>query len=381
MSLSPLELVFWSAAVLGVLLAASALRSVVALRLLPRQSGVTSRPRVTVVVAARDEEVRVETTVRGLLAQEGVELDVVVVDDRSADRTGDILRRLAADDPRLSVVRVDVLPDGWLGKCHACYVGADGAAGEWVLFTDADIWLTPDVVARAVTAAEAERADHITLWPGVRRATFLGSVSQLLFGLGMGRRALAVNHDVPGAHLGVGAFNLVRAAAYRAVGGYEALQMEVVDDLRLGLLLRRGGFRSRVYYAPRDVDADWCPDALGMLKGLEKNHFAATDYRLSRVLVGGGLLGGFWAAAVIGPWTGTPAGLAAGLALLSLAVPAAVAARRLGWPVAAAPLVPLFLPMLVACLLNSAVTTLWRGGVRWRDTFYPLAALRAGVVR
>ncbi len=376
------ESVFWVVAGLGVLLALIALRAVVALRLLPRSSDTSLLPRVTVVVAARDEEARVETTVRRLLAQEGVPpLDVVAVDDRSVDGTGDILRRLAADDPRLRVIRVDALPDGWLGKCHACRVGADRAVGEWLLFTDADIWLEPDVLARAVARAEAEGADHVTLVPGVRRATFLGAVGQLIFNVGMARRALCVNRDAAGAFLGIGAFNLVRTAAYRAIGGHAPLRMEVVDDLKLGLLLRRGGFRSRVYFAPRDADADWCPSALGLIRGLEKNHFAAAGYRLSRVLPGAAVLAAFWGVGVVGPWTCTAAGVAAGVGLMSLAVPAAVAAVRLGRPVAAAVLVPLFLPVLAASLLNSAARTLSRGGVRWRDTFYPLAALRAGLVR
>jgi hypothetical protein len=232
-----------------------------------------------------------------------------------------------------------------------------------------------------VGQAGVEGADHVTLVPGVRRATFLGSVCQLLFSLGMARRAARVNRDDPAAHLGIGAFNLVRAEAYRAIGGHAPLRMEVVDDIKLGLLLRRAGRRTRVYFAPRDADADWCADAMGMVKGLEKNHFAVTGYRLSRVLPGVSLLMAFWGLAVAGPAVGTVAGFAAGLGLMALAVPAAVAAVRLRWPVAAAPLVPLFLPVLAVSLLNSAVVTLRRGGVRWRDTFYPLSALRAGCVR
>src|SRR5690348_14563485 len=77
----------------------------------------------SVVIAARDEQMRVEQTVRHLLAQVGVELEIIVVDDRSADGTSEILNRLAKDDARLQVKRVDALPEGWLGKCHACRVG------------------------------------------------------------------------------------------------------------------------------------------------------------------------------------------------------------------------------------------------------------------
>jgi cellulose synthase/poly-beta-1,6-N-acetylglucosamine synthase-like glycosyltransferase len=96
--------------------------------------------RCSIVVAARDEEARIEQTVRHLLAQRGVEIELVVVDDRSSDRTGEILHRLATEDARVQVKAVDTLPDGWLGKCHACHLGASTTTGEWILFTDGDCW-------------------------------------------------------------------------------------------------------------------------------------------------------------------------------------------------------------------------------------------------
>ena len=102
-------------------------RRLPALEKLPTAEG---RVQCSVVIAARDEEARIEQTLRHLLAQRGVEAEVIVVDDRSTDRTGEILRRLAKEDARLQVQRVDVLPEGWLGKCHACHVGASARSEE-----------------------------------------------------------------------------------------------------------------------------------------------------------------------------------------------------------------------------------------------------------
>jgi cellulose synthase/poly-beta-1,6-N-acetylglucosamine synthase-like glycosyltransferase len=110
------------------------------------QSG--KKVRCSVVIAARDEETRIEQTLRRLLAQQAVEAEFIVVDDRSRDRTGEILQRLAQEDSRVKVKRVDVLPEGWLGKCHACHIGASAAAGDWILCTDADCWLKPDTITR-----------------------------------------------------------------------------------------------------------------------------------------------------------------------------------------------------------------------------------------
>src|SRR5437870_13530146 len=112
-------------------------------------SSAEARVRCSVVIAARNEEERIEETIRHLLAQRGVEAEFIIVDDRSTDRTGEILRRLAQEDARVRIKRVEVLPNGWLGRCHACHLCATLATGEWVLFMGADCWFEPDCIARA----------------------------------------------------------------------------------------------------------------------------------------------------------------------------------------------------------------------------------------
>jgi hypothetical protein len=335
----------------------------------------------SVILAARDEETRIETTVRRLLAQEGVRLEVIVVDDRSQDGTGEILRRLGKEDARLKVMRVELLPEGWLGKCHACHVGAGAASGDWILFTDADCWLQPDVIARALRVADGERADHITLTPGVAPESAGGRAWHLAFLLTMADWISGVNRDRPQRFLGLGAFNFVRAAAYRECGGYEALRLTVLDDVKLGLLLRRAGKRTRAFIGGNDAECHWGATAPAMVKVMEKNYFAALEYRTGLALglgIGGTL---FWGAALVGPFTGATAGITAGVALLSLALPAGILACRLGWSRSAAILAPFIYPALFYAVLNSAFVTLRQGGVRWRDTFYPLEALRAGTLR
>jgi hypothetical protein len=340
-----------------------------------------SPPHVSVVIAARDEEGRIETTVRQLLAQEGVSLEIIAVDDRSTDRTGEIFRRVAAEDSRLKVVRVDTLPEGWLGKCHALHVGTQAATGEWLLFTDGDVWMKPDVIARAVTAARAERIDHVCLIFGMSHGTLAGQACYLIATMSLARQAARLTNSPPGGYMGIGAFNLVLAAAYREVGGHAPLRLTVCDDWMLGLLLRRNGKSTRGFLAGTDVEADWFATPLGMVRALEKNYFAARDYRLGRVLVAVPLFLLLWTAGLIGPWTGTVAGAAAGLAMLSISLPAAALASRLRLPFRAAALVPFVFPVLVLVMANSAYRTLRQGGIRWRGTFYPLDLLRTGNYR
>jgi glycosyltransferase involved in cell wall biosynthesis len=280
-------LFFAAVAVVWLALTVTTLRGVRAVKTLPPlpAAAAESRPRVTVIVAARNEEARIETTVRRLVTQRGVELEVCAVDDRSTDRTGEILRRVAAEDARLKVRRVDALPAGWLGKCHACHLGAQAASGEWLLFTDGDVWMKLDVIARAVAAARAEGADHVCLLIGMSHGTLAGQACHLIAMMSVARKAARLDTGRPDAYMGIGAFNLVRAAAYRDAGGHVPLRMTVCDDWMLGLLLRRAGGSARAFLAGADVVADWFATPFGMVRALEKNYFAARDYRLSTVLL------------------------------------------------------------------------------------------------
>ncbi len=335
----------------------------------------------SVVIAARDEAERIEGTVRRLLVQREVPIEVIVVDDRSSDGTGDIFRRLASGDARVKLLRVDALPADWLGKCHACHLGAEAACGEWLLFTDADCWLKPDVLTRALRIAARERADHIALTPGVAARTAAARAWHIAFLISLANWFSGVNRDRPRAYLGMEAFNLVRTEAYRRCGGYEALRLTVVDDIRLGLLIHRAGFRTRGFIGGDDTECDWGTSVGQMLRIMEKNYFTILDYRLAAALIAG--LGALltWAAAFAGPMFGNAAGFAAGGALLTLIVPARILTQRLGWPASAAFFTPFIYPALFYAMLRSAWVTVRQGGVRWRETFYPLDLLRRSAVR
>ncbi len=379
-----ITLAFWAVALLGFCTTVQILLDLRFAQRLPSLdslSRASTPPIVSVVLAARNEEARIESCLRQLLTQAGVDLQVIVVDDRSSDQTSKILRRLADEDTRLTVVRVEELPDRWLGKCHACAVGAALATGEWILFTDADVWLKPDVILRAVAVADRESVDHICLTPGVARGTLAAQAWHLMFLLGLVGWLSRANRDIPEAYVGMGAFNLVRASAYRVSGGYEALRLTVLDDVKLGLLLRRAGKRTRGFIGGDDAECQWSLNALGMIKIFEKNYFAAVNYRLALILAASIAMSLFWLAGLIGPLTGSLAGRAAGLGLLSLSIPAILIARKSSWSPAAALIMPLILPLIAFAMLNSAIVTLRQGGIRWRDTFYPLKLLRKGNVQ
>jgi glycosyltransferase involved in cell wall biosynthesis len=334
--------------------------------------------RVSVIVPARDEAGAIEASVRHLAAQRGVELEVIVVSDRSVDETASIVRRLAAADPRVRLVEVSTLPERWLGKTHALHVGSKAATGDWLLFTDADCLLHPDVIARALRVAARERVEHVALTPAPIAATIGGYAWHYVFLAGLVDWFARANRDTPGGYVGFGAFNLVRTSTHRAFGGHEALRLTVLDDVRLGLLVRRAGGRCRGFLGGEDVRCHWGTTLGQGIRLTGKNYFAAAKYRGGLVCLLAVLVVVLWLGIAAALASGTVLGLVAGQSGALLALPAIVFSRRLRWPIAGALLAPLVHSIVVYAIVRSAVLTWHRGGIRWRDTFYPLAELRAG---
>jgi hypothetical protein len=338
---------------------------------------------VSIVLAGRDEGRRLEETVRRLFAQRKLDAQIVFVDDRSRDDTPEVAARLAAEFPTFETMRVETLPGGWLGKTHACHVGSLRARHPWILFCDADCHMCDDLVARAIAVAEREQADHVALFPGidatgaVTRASVVAWAQYLI----LYAPAAQINRDRGRKAMGVGAFNLLRTASYRAIGGHEPLKMEVLDDVKLGVMVRRAGMRQRVYSAVRELEAEWAGNLWQMIKNLEKNWFAGVEYRLGAAVLLILMLFAAWGGAMTAPLWSPGWGWIALAGVLSTAIPGTLYVRRSGWPLWTGLLVPFCHVAFPIAGINSTWKTMRQGGVRWRDTFYPLAELRAGIVR
>jgi glycosyltransferase involved in cell wall biosynthesis len=317
-----------------------------------------------------------------LLAIEGIAIEILAVNDRSTDKTGTIMDRIAAQGraigKRISVLHIDELPAGWMGKTHALALAARQATAPWLLFTDADILFAPDSLRRAMNFAFAEEADHAVLFPTLLHRTpgekMMNAIYQVT-GL-TASRAWKVADPKSRVSIGVGAFNMVRAEAYRAVGGFEKLRMEVLEDLRLGYELKKAGYRQRVAFGYGLVSVYWATGARGLMRNITKNAFAVFRFR-THIALTGLLVTSFFLlwplAALFGPWpVRIPALVSCGVVIMFYrlyrrwtAVPALYV---FSYPVAA--------PMLVYAVFRSVIVTLAQGGIRWRGTFYDLAELR-----
>jgi cellulose synthase/poly-beta-1,6-N-acetylglucosamine synthase-like glycosyltransferase len=343
----------------------------------------TDCPPVSILFAARDEEEKLPGALRTFLALDYPRYEVIAADDRSEDRTSEILRAAAEKDARLKYVRIDSLPAGWLGKPHAMQQAFERSSGEWIVFTDADVHFSPDLLRRAVALAKRDLLDHLTLLSDAEMHTIGERIVLTFFGMGflMGIRPWRANDARSKGYAGVGAFQLLRRSAYEAIGTHRRLAMEVVDDMKLGKLVKEARFRSGVAKAWKEVRVRWHAGVGNIIRGTTKNFFASSGYNLG--LVSFQLV--MMLAACVAPWVALPflRGLALGFDAIAVAMMIAIHAG-VCIQVGASPVYALTEPMgaLIFCwmLARSTIVTLWNGGIEWRGTFYPLEELRRGVV-
>ena len=353
----------------------------------------SGNPRVSIIVPARNEEETIEQALRTLLALDYDNYQVIGVNDRSTDRTGAIMERVARSRPtktvlggpptELQVIHHTELPAGWLGKTHAMWTAANQATGDWLLFTDADVLFKPDSLRRALAYAEAEPADHVVLFPRMimKRP---GEYMMIAFFQTMfmfGHRPWKVADPSTDDHMGVGAFNLVRRRVYDAIGTYEALRMEVLDDMKLGKVVKKKGFAQRNVFGGDLISIRWGHGAFGIVNNLTKNFFAVLSFQSWRTLLSAFALAfvnlgpflGIWLAQ---GWARLPFGIALGsMFLIYLGI---------SWRSSVPPyyflLHPVSTAMFTYTLLRSMFLTLWNDGIVWRGTKYPLEELRKGMV-
>jgi glycosyltransferase involved in cell wall biosynthesis len=342
-------------------------------------------PRVSIIVPARNEEQDIRATLNSLLVLDYSNYEIIAVNDRSTDRTGQIMDDVlaSADPSKLRVVHVAALPPGWMGKTHAMWTAGKQATGDWLLFTDADVLFKPDSLRRAVAYAHAEKADHVVLFPRMIMKhpgeRMMIAFFQALFVFG--HRPWKVADPAARDHMGVGAFNMVRRPVYDAIGTYQALRMEVLDDMKLGKVIKSAGFAQRNVFGEDLISLHWVRGTFGIVENLTKNFFALLSFQWPRTVASivalvflnlGPFLGIFlahgWARLPYAIALASLFGIYYGMSRLSDVAPYYV-----------------FLHPISTCLVTytvarSMVLTMRQGGIVWRGTKYPLEELRRGMV-
>ena len=349
----------------------------------------TDGPELTVVIPARDEEAAIQQCLRSLLESTGLTLQIIAVDDRSTDRTGQYMDAIAAEARagnsrhQFEVTHVTELPAGWLGKPHALAIGASRATSPWILFTDGDVVFGPRALELAMRQATELNADHLVLAPTIifhstgERAV-LGAMQAMAMWM---LRLWKVPDPRARDSFGAGAFNMIRRETYHAIGGFENLKLEILEDVFLGMRVKRAGFAQRITLGPNLARLRWIEGAFGIVGLVEKNGFAVARFRtplhllaclsfpLHAIVPIAAILSGGW-------------NIAAGiLAYIGLIFCYQASRRVTRVPVWCA---FLFAPAVVLvgwAFLRSMFLALHRGGVIWRGTLYPLNELRQAAQR
>ncbi|MBI4433130.1 MAG: glycosyltransferase [Candidatus Omnitrophica bacterium] len=237
----------------------------------PGPAAIASKGRVSIIVPARDEERNIPNCLYHLFKQNYPDFEIIVVDDRSTDRTPHLLENFEKLAPcPFKIVRVEKLPPGWTGKNYAMQTGSKAASGSWLLFTDADTTHTPQSVAGAVGFASEKKIDFLTLAPRLLSLTFWEKTVQpiAVSSLALWFDGTRLNEEGNQTVLANGQFILVRKEAYEKVGGNESVKNEVIEDVELAKQIRGAGFSvrfmngtrlyaTRMYTSLKEIHAGW----------------------------------------------------------------------------------------------------------------------------
>lgn len=372
-----LDALSYAAAVLAGLYAVVTLVNLAVFRAPPRPRDAAS-PGVSLLIPARDEAANIDGALKAALASEGVDLDVVVLDDGSIDGTNTKVRAWAGRDPRVRLVNGPGLPAGWNGKQHACWVLSQNARHDVLVFVDADVRLRPAALARLAAALERRRLALASGFPRqvtetLAEALVIPQIHVLLIGY-LPLPFARLFARAPGFAVGCGQLMAVRRHAYIAAGGHAAIRQTRHDGLMLPRLFRRAGFRTDVFdstaFASCRMYAGWDEVWQGFAKNATEGMATPVALPVWTVLLGGGHVLPF-VLLPIAVLAG--AGAAAGLAALAVALvwgARAVLAARVGQP----PLGVLLHPVGVAVVLAiqwQALLAAWNGRpTEWRGRSY-----------
>jgi cellulose synthase/poly-beta-1,6-N-acetylglucosamine synthase-like glycosyltransferase len=340
-------------------------------------------PGISLIAAAKDEERNIEEAVRSLVAIDYPNLQITLVNDRSRDQTGAILARLAAEFPQLNVVHVTELPAGWLGKNHALQLGAEHSNGDWLLFTDADIVFERTALRRAINYALEHQIDHLAATPDVQMNSWLLHAFVVTFSIyfTLFVKPWRVRDPKRPEHVGIGAFNLIRAEVYRSIGRHEPIRMRPDDDLKLGKIVKKNGYRQDIVHGNGMIAVEWYSSVNEIIVGLEKNAFSGVDYRIGLTVFSTIFSMAFNVWPYLAVWiVPGPARWLYLTAVLWQLLTAAGFARTMKLPMSTALGFPLTVTLFTYIQWRSMILTYYRGGIRWRDTHYLLADLKANRV-
>lgn len=333
--------------------------------------------RVSLLVPARNEEANIGPCLESAIAQTHGNLEIIVLDDESSDRTAELVAAFAARDSRVRLIRGRSLPPGWIGKCWATHQLAEAATGELLLFTDADTQHNPGSVADAVAAMAVSRADLLSLWP---HQITVSLAEKLVIPLGYALILMLRPHwlehrtRIPALGAANGQFLMFRREAYAQIGGHASVRDHLVEDVALSRRAIAAGLRLVNLDGQDQVRCRMYRGFADLWEGFSKNLRAAFEDKPLAFVAFGALQFAF----LLAPFVAAPIFAAAqhraaflaccALCLWIILIRVCLAARFRG-PISGALLHPLGQALALALAINSWIRSA-RGTVVWKGRTY-----------
>jgi glycosyltransferase involved in cell wall biosynthesis len=337
--------------------------------------------KVTVIIAARNEETSVERTIISLLNQTHRELELIVVNDRSTDGTGQKIIELAKQHQRLVPIHIETLPSGWLGKNHALYKGYQVASGSFLLFADADIYFEKDTISKALTYMKDQKVDHVTIAPDLQAKGFWlqAFISYFLYGFSVFKRPWTANHDDSRkGGMGIGAFNLIKRDVYEQIGTHEGIKNRPDDDLKLGQAIKQSGYKQRFLSGVNQLSVEWYPSLKEAIKGLEKNTFAGLNYSIAVTVfaITSILISHFLPIFTLFSSDRMVQLLSALFLFIFLTLYGVTIVKMTSYSPWKLAVYPITTTIFLYSTIRAVALTYMKGGIEWRGTFYSLKELK-----
>ena len=335
-------------------------------------------PSISMVIPACNEETTIESALLRVLDIDYPNIQIIVVNDRSTDQTGEIINRIAQSYPQIQVIHISTLPQGWLGKINALHRGTQLAQGEYLIYADADIHFHPQCFKRAIAYADHYQLDYLSAIPCFHgKSWILRSLIFAFSGLFIATTRLgSVNRDRKGAYGGVGVFQMIRTRFFQETPGWAWLKLEIGDDMAMAMMCHVHHARARFVRASELISLTWYPSVSALIKGLEKNSFpVAMRFSILRSIT----LCSFVLCLVLSPWCMIASGeLYVGFGFIMIQTMMLLAIPAMGASWVERILSPFFFPLLIFIIVRSMWVTIRQGGVRWRGTFYSVEELKKG---
>jgi chlorobactene glucosyltransferase len=229
-------------------------------------------PRVSIIIAALNEEKYISKCLESLLAQDYPNLEIISIDDGSTDSTFEIMKAIASKDQRVRVFRADPRPAGWVGKNWPCYIGYGESAGDILIFTDADTVHSGSTVTLAVTHMARGNLSALTVIPKLLSNDLLTSFTLPLLSVFLQTRFSPLKVNDPANKMGYffGSFFAISRDIYEEIGTHSEVRTEIIEDGALGALVKKRGIKMKMFRGENYVSAFWARDKRTLWNGLSR---------------------------------------------------------------------------------------------------------------